>query len=211
MSPAALVWKPPSVAGTDSTPGPSVRPWACSRNAPSTASMQSESESRSKTSARDSTRIDTCRPEAISAPPRRGRVEPLEERHALGEGLLIVGGGGEQRPDRNVDTAGLLVGILPVAQIRLVNDLGESREAPVTEFRSLDEGLERAVLTLMTELDAGRVKRDGVGRKVRWRREDEDRLGIDETLDQPGRRHPVDVGPGPSDPAALLQLAQVET
>ena len=57
-SPAALIWNPPSVAGTERTPGPRVRPSAWSRNARSTTSMQSRSGSRSNTSARDSTRID---------------------------------------------------------------------------------------------------------------------------------------------------------
>src|SRR5262245_54812677 len=105
------MWKPPSMAGTASTPGPSVPPSACSRKAASTASMQSGSESSSNTSARDSTRIDIRRSDTISTLPRGRRVESLEERHALREDLLVVGRGGEERPDRHVDTAGLLVGI----------------------------------------------------------------------------------------------------
>src|SRR5712692_5566423 len=52
------MWKPPSVAGTPSTPGRSVRPSACSRKARSTASMQSASVSIASTSLRVRTRVE---------------------------------------------------------------------------------------------------------------------------------------------------------
>src|ERR1043166_767154 len=102
------MWKPPPPAGMPSTPGPSVRPSAWSRKPSWTAAMHSRSGSSACTSAADST--------SIALPLLRGRrVQPLEQRHALGEYLVVVGRGGQQRADGHVDAARLLVRILAVA------------------------------------------------------------------------------------------------
>src|SRR5262245_33036194 len=137
-----------------STPGPSVRPSAWSRNARSTATMQSGSVRRSKTSRRD--RIRTLGP-----PGRRG-VEPLAERHALREHLVVIGRRREERTDGDVDPARLLVRILAVAQVRLVHEFAEAYQAAVAEARPLDQRLERAVLALVAQLHAGGIEGDGV-------------------------------------------------
>src|SRR4029077_16130392 len=52
--------------------------------------------------------------------------------------------------------------------------------------------------------------RDGVLRKLRRGREHEDRLGIDEALDQPRRGDTVDVRAGAGDPPPAAKLGQVE-
>ncbi len=62
----------------------------------------------------------------------------------------------------------------------------------------------------MAELHARRVVGDRILGKFGRRSEDEHRLGIDESLDEPGRRDPVDVGPGPGDPSAPAQGGQIE-
>src|SRR4029450_14053519 len=134
------MWKPPSAAGTDSTPGPSVRPSACSRNACSTASMQSRSESSSSTSARDSTRIDEGALDVISTLPRGGCVEPLEQRQALRQHLVVIGRRGQERPDRHVDAPGLLVRVLALPKIRLWNALRERGRGGVCGGGSLGGG-----------------------------------------------------------------------
>src|SRR4029453_17083638 len=214
MSPAALIWKPPSVAGTDRTPGPRVWPSAWRRNACSTTSMQLRRGSRSNTSAPDSTRIDVARWETISALLsallRARGVEPLEQGHSLGKYLVIITGRREQGPDGHIDAPRFLVGILAVTKVCLVHHLREASEPAIPETGSLHERLERAVLSLVTELYPGRVVGDGVLRKLRGGREDKDRFRIDEPLDQPGRRHPIHVRPWSRDPPPPPQLAQVE-
>src|SRR5437867_1130038 len=114
--------------------------------ASSTAPMQSGRVSRSSTSRRERMRV------TASGLARGGRVQPLEQRHAVGQDLVVVGGGGEQRADRDVDPARFLVRVLPVPQIRLVDDLRQARETPVAQAGALDQRLERAVLTLVAQL-----------------------------------------------------------
>ena len=61
-----------------------------------------------------------------------------------------------------------------------MHDFREPHQAPITQAGPLEQGLERAVLTLMAELHARRIERDRVLWKLRRRREDELGLGIDE-------------------------------
>src|SRR5262245_58463140 len=196
------MWKPPPSAGTPSTPGPSVRPSAWSRNASSTAAMQSRKVRSSRTSWRDRMRM-------LGPPGGRG-IESLEERHPLSEHLLIVGGGGEQRTDGDVDAPRLLVRIFAVPQVGLVDHLGQPDEATVAQAGPLQERFERAVLALVTELYAGCVEGDRVLRELGRGREDEFRVGVDEALDQPRRGDAVDVGARPCDPPPSAQSGQVE-
>src|SRR5262245_38138646 len=196
------MWKPPPSAATASTPGPSVRPAACSRNASSTAAMQSRRVSSSRTSRRARTRM--------LGPPRGGGVEAFEQRHALGEDLLIVGRRGQQRAHGNVDAASFLVGILPVTQVRFVHDFGQPREAPIAEVSPLHQRLECAVLAVVAQLRAGRVEGNRVLWKLGGRREDELRVPIDEALDQPRRRDAVDVRARTGDPPPAAQPGEVE-
>src|SRR5262249_2128004 len=143
-----------------------------------------------------------------STPPRRRGVQPLEQRHALGEHLMVVRRGRKQRADRHVDAARLLVWELAVPQIRLVHDFSEAREAAISQLSTLDQRLERAVLAVMAELDAGGVEGDGVLWKLRRRREDEHRGGIDEALDEPRGRDPIDVGSRAGDPTLAAELGE---
>src|SRR4029453_19474448 len=144
MSPAALIWKPPSVAGTDRTPGPRVWPSAWRRNACSTTSVQVRRGSRCDTSARDSHRIDVARWETISALLsallRARGVEPLEQGHSLGKYLVIITGRREQGPDGHIDAPRFLVGILAVTKVCLVHYLREAGEPPIPQTGSLPEG-----------------------------------------------------------------------
>src|SRR5688572_15432347 len=84
LSPAALMWKPPSVAGTPSTPGPSVRPPACRRKASSTVAMQSSMVSRAATSRR----VRTSVPAGAASPEKVLKASSrlhLQWRNALSE------------------------------------------------------------------------------------------------------------------------------
>src|SRR5262249_57620229 len=123
---------------------------------------------------------------------------------------VVVGGGGEEGAPRHINTARLFVGILPVAQIRFVDDLRESLEAPITQAGSLHQGLERAVLTLMAQFHAGRIEWNRILRKPRWRREQKLRVGVDESLDQPRRRDAIDVRSWARHPPAALELRPTE-
>jgi hypothetical protein len=147
---------------------------------------------------------------ATSGLPRRRRVQAFEQGHAVGEHLVVVGRRGEQRSDRHVDAAGFFVRVLAVAKVGLVNDLGEPGEPAIAQARPLDQRLEGAVFALMAQLHAGGVERDGILRKLRRRREDEHRLGIDEALDQPGGGDAIDVWPRASDPLPPAKGRQIE-
>ena len=123
---------------------------------------------------------------------------------------MVVVRNRQEGPDRHVDATSLRVRVLAVAKVSLVHDLGEPHEAAIAELRPLDQGLERAVLPLVAQLDPGRVEGNGVLRELGGRREDEDRVRVDEPLDQPRLRHPVDVGTGPGDPAPPAKLGEIE-
>src|SRR5262249_34438876 len=180
--PAALTWKLPSAAWTLSTPGPSVRPSAWRRKARSTASMQSRRLRRSSTSRRERTSVEVARATTTSGLAGRGGIQAFEERHPLGEHLVVVGRGGQERADGDVDPPRLLVRVLAVPEVRLVHDLSQPGQAPIAQARPLDQRLERAVLAVVAQLHAGGVEGDGVLRKLRRRREGERRLGVDEAL-----------------------------
>src|SRR5262249_39502894 len=79
-----------------------------------------------------------------------------------------------------------------------------------SQARALHQRLERAVLTLMAELRARRIERDGVLRKLRRRGEDERGVGIDETLDEPRGCDAVDVGARARHPSARAQLGEIQ-
>src|SRR4029453_6107039 len=195
------IWNPPYAAWTASTPGPRLRPSAWSRNARSTASMQSRRVRRSITSRRD--RMRGVGREGLAPIPgllRRRRVEPLEQREAIGQHLMVVGRCREEGTDRDVDAARFLVRVLAVSKGGPVARLGQSGEEAITQAGPLDQRLEGAVLSLMAQLHSRGVEGDGVLRELRRRREHEHRLGVDEALDQPRRGDAVDVRTRAGDP-----------
>ena len=75
--------------------------------------------------------------------------------------FVVIRVRGEEAADGQVDPTGLVARELAVAQVRLVNDLGEMREAAVAQARALQEGFERAVVPVVAvvaapaELEAG--------------------------------------------------------
>src|SRR2546427_2013338 len=91
----------------------------------------------------------------------QGRVEAVEQRHAVGEHVLIVLENGEQAADGEVHAARLVTMELLVAQVDLVDDLRQLGEPGITQAALLDERLERAVLALMPELGGEGVERGG--------------------------------------------------
>src|SRR5712691_1052824 len=76
------------------------------------------------------------------------------------------------------------------------------RQAPIALPEASDQRLECAILTLMPELDPGRVEGNRVGRELLRGGEDKLRFRVDEPLDEPGRSDAVDVGARTRDPAA---------
>src|SRR6185295_21438 len=84
--------------------------------------------------------------------PARAGIEPFEEREAVGEHVVVVWIGGEKPADGQVDPARLVARELAVAKVRLVNDLGQMREPAVPQAGALQEGLEGAVVPVVTEL-----------------------------------------------------------
>src|SRR5207248_9837041 len=140
----------------------------------------------------------------------RARVETLEEREAVTEHLVVVLVGREKPTDRQVDPARLLACELAVAQIRLVDDLGQAGQTPVPDPEALDERLERAIVAVVTELGPRRVERDRRRREVAGRGEHERRLRIDEPPDQPRRGKPVHVRPRARHPRPASNVPQIQ-
>src|SRR5437867_3607491 len=165
----------------------------------------------STTSLRDRMSVDVAvTARAMSGLPRRRRVQAFEQCHAVGEHLMVIGHRGEQRPDRDVNSARFLMGILAVAQVSLVNDLSEPDQPAVAQARAFDECLERAILALVAELRSWRVEGDRVLRELRRRCEHELGVGIDEALDQPRRSDAIDVWARARDPPSPPEFGEIE-
>ncbi len=91
-----------------------------------------------------------------------------------------------------------------------MDDFRDDREPAVAKSRALQQGLERAVITVMTEFDAGHVEGDGVGGQLFGRGKDELRPRVEEALDEPRRRQAVHVRPGTGGPTAAVEGLEVE-
>src|SRR5438094_453105 len=119
--------------------------------------------------------------------------------------------GREKSADHQIDPARLVSRELAVAKVRLVDDLRESREAAIPKAGPLDECLEGAVVPDVAELGTGRIELDCLRGKLPRIREHERGVGIDETLDEPGRGNAVDVGAATRDPLAPSEAIQFDT
>src|SRR5262249_36934904 len=75
--------------------------------------------------------------------------------------------------------------------------------------RPLEERLEGAVLPHVAEFGPGRVEGNSARREIFWIGEQEGRLGIDESLDEPRRGQAVDVGPPAGDPLPAPELPKI--
>src|SRR5215467_9013923 len=213
------MWKPPPAAGTPRTPGTSVRPSAWRRNARSTASIQSRSDSSSNTSVRDrnmsSWLIYPSFSQGVAPRIRRSclaggtRIEPFEERQPMLEYLMVVRIRGKEPSDHEIDSSCLVARKLAVPQISLVDDLGEAGEAAIPKPGPLEESLEGAVLSHVAEFGPGRVEGNRSRRKFFWIGKEEGRFRIDESLDEPRRGQAVDVGPPARDPLPASELAKI--
>src|SRR2546425_11896198 len=115
----------------------------------------------------------------------------------------------EEPADREIDPARLVSRELAVAKVRLVDDLRETREAAIPQPGPLQEGLEGAVVADVAELGPGRIERDGLLGTLPRVREHECRVGIDESLDEPGRGDAVHVGTATRDPLAPSEVAEI--
>src|ERR1700682_2615234 len=142
--------------------------------------------------------------------PARARIEPFEEREAGCKHIVVIWIRGEKPAESQVDPARLGARELPVAKVRLVNDLGEMREPAVPKAGPLDERLERAIVPDVAELGLRGVEGDRVRGELAGASEEERCLRIDEPLDQPGRRDAVDMGTWTRDPPASPEGTEVK-
>src|SRR5258705_10001023 len=132
--------------------------------------------------------------------PARARIESFKEREAVCKHIVVIWICGEKPAESQVDPSRLVTRELAVAKVRLVHDLGEMREPAVPKAGPLDECLEGAVVSHVAELGLRGVEGNRVRRELVGASEEERRLRIDESLDQPGRRNTVDMGAGTCDP-----------
>src|SRR3989449_450931 len=115
---------------------------------------------------------------------------------------MVVRRGLNEAVDGQVHARGLVAGELAVVQVCLVHDLGNCPDASILDAEPLDEGLERAVLAVMTEVRAENIKRDPLAGGVGCVGKGKLCLRIAEALDEPGGRDAVDVGTRTRDPRA---------
>ncbi len=97
-----------------------------------------------------------------------------------------------------------------IAEVRLMHDPGHLPENRVLQQVVLQERLEAAVSLVVGELCSEHVEGCGAVGYVRWIL-DEDELGleVDEALDEPGARGPVDVAAGSGCPLHVRTCTDV--
>src|SRR5438046_9430781 len=115
----------------------------------------------------------------------------------------------EEPADREIDPARLIARELAIAKVRLMDNLSESRQAAISKACPLEECLEGAVIPDVAELGAGRIERDGFLGKLPWVREHERRVGIDESVEEPGRSKEADGGAAAGDPLPTPEGAEL--
>ena len=72
------------------------------------------------------------------------RVQPLEDRYAALEQLMVVQCDLDQAVDREIKARRLIPRELAVVQVGFVHDLGDRPDPAILDGEALDEGLERA-------------------------------------------------------------------
>src|SRR5437660_7181965 len=94
---------------------------------------------------------------------------------------------------------------LVVFQVDVVNHLPQLAQAfAVAQAKSLDQGFEGAILTMMSELCAKHVEGNAVLDHLAFSHKIEARVLIDELFDQPGGSQAVDVNVPPRYPTTTL-------
>src|SRR5712692_4409984 len=137
--------------------------------------------------------------------PLQHRVQTVEDRHAALEQVVIVLRSLGEAFDGQIDPGGLVARELSVVQVRLVHDLGDDLGAAILDPEALDQRLEGAVLTVMSELCAEHVERDALARGIGGVGEGKFRVGIVEAPDEPRRGNPINVRPRPRHPCAAAR------
>src|SRR5215467_642949 len=161
--------------------------------------------------------IPPCRARPAVVAPRTGwsrlpagpRIEPFEKGQPMLEDLMVVGIRGKKPADHEIDSAGLVARELAVSQISLMHDLGKAAQAAIPKPGPLEESLEDAVLPHVAELGPGRIEGNGLRREILGISEQESRLGIDESLDEPRRGQAVDLGPTARNPLSAPKLPKI--
>src|SRR5712692_2545014 len=131
-------------------------------------------------------------------------VERVVDHHAVHQHLVIIGKvGGEA--ERDGEQAAALRGQIVPGGIGAAHDRREVVERRIGDPVDAQEGIERAAIAFMGELDAGDVVGRGAGllggRQDAIRRYVDEGCGrIDETPDQPGAGDAVDLRPLPGHP-----------
>src|ERR1700722_1463218 len=91
-----------------------------------------------------------------------------------------------------------------------MNELSQSLHCSVSNPESIDQCLERAIVTVMAEIDIEHVVRDGRGLGRRCVTENEFGFRINESPDEPSRSDSIDFGscPGKPDLAPVIRDLQ---
>ena len=99
-----------------------------------------------------------------------------------------------------------------VLQVQIVDDRCDSTDGSLGNIEPVAEGLEGAVLPVVTELDLGHIEWQGLVRdRAAIDHELKPRLGIDESTDEPCGRHAIDPRPRPRHPQSTTKFVRTST
>ena len=115
---------------------------------------------------------------------------------------------GPQALDNPADCDRLHDSVLPILHVEVMDDLSHLEQGRSVEAEAVDQHLEGARISVMTELPGVHVEGD-----VRFGRllgEPERRIGIDEGPNEPGACHPIDAGTRSGHPTAAREAARTQ-
>src|SRR3989442_12344398 len=127
-------------------------------------------------------------------------VESIEEVEAPFDNLLVGPVHLSPAFQDQVDGHAFPAPELVVLEVRVVDDLADQPQTPVSDCKALEERLERAVLALVGEFAFEHVEPHGARARKRVERKGEPGFRVEEPLDEPGGADAVNLRSRPRHP-----------
>src|SRR3954453_2803022 len=181
-----------------------MRPSPKSRNAVSTAPMQSSIVSSAATSAAVRMRVIGSPPITLSlaAPDRTPKhlMQIIENLDAALDSLRVIANAADQSGDHHRHPRALRAIEFRLLQVDVVHDLGDRAHAFVRDAGAPHQRLQRAAVAFVREIAAGHIEADLPIARLRLRVEAEARFRIEEAADEPGGGEAIDANVRPRHP-----------
>src|SRR5262249_7478630 len=130
-------------------------------------------------------------------------IECLEYVHPGPQQHVIIVVGAAQTVNEPSDGRGFGLAVRGLFEVDVVHDAADMTNRGIGNGEPIAKGLERAVRAVVPEVGLERVEWNSRRHRARHA-EHESRLRIDETTNEPGRRHPVDAGARSGNPILVL-------